>query len=167
MQTFLPYRNFYTSLHCLDTKRLGKQRLETFQILDILINGKNNNYKLHPAVRMWAGFENVLKIYFNVNIYIWKDRGYKNNYEIFEDIDENLNNYNMPDWWSDDKLFHSHRANLLRKKYSFYNGYLWGKYPIDFPYYWPVSTSKEEWCNGNWDYKLQELLKNGDIITIN
>ena len=37
MQTFLPYRNFRKSLQSLDDKRLGKQRVETFQILNNLL----------------------------------------------------------------------------------------------------------------------------------
>jgi len=34
MQTFLPYPDFLQSLQSLDNKRLGKQRVETFQILN-------------------------------------------------------------------------------------------------------------------------------------
>ena len=33
MQTFLPYPDFQLSAECLDYKRLGKQRLEAFQLL--------------------------------------------------------------------------------------------------------------------------------------
>ena len=36
MQTFLPYSDFEQSLSCLDNKRLGKQRVESMQILNIL-----------------------------------------------------------------------------------------------------------------------------------
>ena len=37
MQTFLPYDNFKESLGVLDDKRLGKQRSETYHILNILL----------------------------------------------------------------------------------------------------------------------------------
>ena len=36
MQTFLPYPNFADSLDCLDYRRLGKQRVEAFQIINAL-----------------------------------------------------------------------------------------------------------------------------------
>ena len=36
MQTFLPYRGFTESARVLDTRRLGKQRVETIQVLRAL-----------------------------------------------------------------------------------------------------------------------------------
>jgi hypothetical protein len=36
MQTFLPYPNFKKSLQILDYRRLGKQRVEAYQIIRIL-----------------------------------------------------------------------------------------------------------------------------------
>ena len=33
MQTFLPYPDFARSARCLDNRRLGKQRVESYQIL--------------------------------------------------------------------------------------------------------------------------------------
>ena len=33
MQTFLPYENFAASAAVLDNKRLGKQRVETLQVI--------------------------------------------------------------------------------------------------------------------------------------
>ncbi|KAL2642854.1 hypothetical protein R1flu_010441 [Riccia fluitans] len=36
LNTFLPYSNFERSIHCLDNKRLGKQRVEAKQILNII-----------------------------------------------------------------------------------------------------------------------------------
>ena len=38
MQTFLPYEDFTKTAQCLDYKRLGKQRVEAYQILRILKN---------------------------------------------------------------------------------------------------------------------------------
>ena len=40
MNTFLPYPNFEKSTKCLDNKRLGKQRIEAWQIYNALKNGK-------------------------------------------------------------------------------------------------------------------------------
>ena len=62
MQTFLPYADFVKTAKCLDYRRLGKQRVEAFQILNIL-EGKTTKagWKHHPAVLMWEGYENALK----------------------------------------------------------------------------------------------------------
>lgn len=38
MQTFLPYADFQESAYALDPKRLGKQRVETLQIMQALFN---------------------------------------------------------------------------------------------------------------------------------
>ena len=80
MQTFLPYPDFERSLKTLDSRRLGKQRIEAFQILNILLKRTSKNgWKNHPAVKMWNGHTNALKIYFNKSIEIWISREYKNN----------------------------------------------------------------------------------------
>jgi hypothetical protein len=69
MQTFLPYANVKKSVKCLDSKRLGKQRVEAFQILNILLNRtKTSGWRNHPAVKMWKGHENALKVYFNESV---------------------------------------------------------------------------------------------------
>ena len=55
MQTFLPYPDLRASCVVLDDRRLGKQRVETFQILRAL-TWPEYAWKNHPAVRMWRGF---------------------------------------------------------------------------------------------------------------
>jgi hypothetical protein len=86
MQTFLPYPDFIQSAKCLDYKRLGKQRVESKQILDIL-NGdsKSNAWKNHPAVLMWKGYEHELQVYHDIMICEWIYRGYKNNMKLFNE----------------------------------------------------------------------------------
>ena len=37
MQTFLPYKSFNKSFKVLDYRRLGKQRVEAMQILNVLL----------------------------------------------------------------------------------------------------------------------------------
>ena len=54
MQTFLPYPDLRDSVACLDSKRLGKQRVECLQILNVL-EGRRTGWQNHPAVKMWAG----------------------------------------------------------------------------------------------------------------
>lgn len=56
MQTFLPYPDFELSARFLDRQRLGKQRVEAWQILNVLeelkIPGRTPAWRNHPAVRM-------------------------------------------------------------------------------------------------------------------
>ena len=58
MQTFLPYKSMGQSVRCLDYKRLGKQRVEAFQILNAL-NNTMQKEKSYGAIVMpkWMGDE--------------------------------------------------------------------------------------------------------------
>jgi len=90
MQTFLPYSDFEKSVQVLDYKRLGKQRVEAAQILDVL-EGRKTGWRNHPAVKMWAGYTDALRAYLRACILEWQRRGYKNNMPIPEvDFDYEL-----------------------------------------------------------------------------
>jgi hypothetical protein len=133
VQTFLPYPDFKSSVKCLDNKRLGKQRVEAYQILNI-VSGKNptSGWRHHPAVLMWFEYENALKIYMNEAIKEWISRSFKNTMEYSVTHGEVI----YP-WWFGVEMFHaSHRSNLLRKDFEFYSQFGW-KEPIDLPYFWP------------------------------
>ena len=54
MQTFLPYKTFKQSAQVLDNKRLGKQRVEAYQILRALC-GESKGWVHQPATVMWRG----------------------------------------------------------------------------------------------------------------
>ncbi len=54
MQTFLPDPDFTVSAQLLDTRRLGKQRVEALQVLRALTR-ESYGWKSHPAVLMWGG----------------------------------------------------------------------------------------------------------------
>jgi hypothetical protein len=135
MQTFLPYPHFRKSLQALDYRRLGKQRLEAYRIIQILTESAESKpgpgYKNHPAVKMWRGHVNALKLYYNFCIDEWVRRGYKNKMEKMK-ITGRISN----PLWLGRKDFHAaHRSNLLRKDQSFYNRYGWMESP-DLPYLW-------------------------------
>lgn len=135
MQTFLPYPSFADSLDCLDYRRLGKQRVEAYQIINTL-EGKSKGWIDHPATRMWADNIDALKLYFNTAIAKWIKRGYKNNmktYDVSADV-------NMPSWIGNFCLHSSHRSNLLRKDPVFYKQYGWND-PHNLEYVWPVTAS--------------------------
>ena len=76
MQTFLPYDSFTKTAQCLDYMRLGKQRVEAYQILRVL-TGESQGWKNHPAVKMWKGYEYALTWYGYVICSEWIMRGYK------------------------------------------------------------------------------------------
>lgn len=135
MQTFLPYPSFVDSLRCLDDRRLGKQRVEARQILDVL-GGKTNGWRNHPAVLMWEGFENWLIFYFNCALCVWSERGY-NNIKLQQYSGVSLDYSAMPDWLGDEKYHASHRSNLLRKNDDHYSKFGWTE-PDNLPYVWPV-----------------------------
>src|SRR3954467_7485357 len=62
MQSFLPYADFARTAAVLDPRRLGKQRVEAIQILRGLTVA-NYGWRHHPAVKMWAGYEEALARY--------------------------------------------------------------------------------------------------------
>jgi len=137
MQTFLPYPNLKKSLKTLDSRRLGKQRVEAFQILNVLLNRNNKEgWKNHPAVKMWAGYENALKLYFNKSVKLWVSKGYKNNMK-FEIIDGKII---LPKWFGNKEFHASHRSNLLRKDKNFYGKFNW-KEKDNLEYVWPINNN--------------------------
>ena len=134
MQTFLPFPNFYKSLNCLDYKRLGKQRPEAYIILKN-ITGNPDRWINHPAVRMWMGYPDALKLYLNMSIKLWIERGYKNTMK-FQNPDFS-SKIELPPWFGDDRFHRAHRQALLFKDYNYYKKI----FPDDEPkiqYFWPI-----------------------------
>lgn len=134
MQTFLPYPSFEESVQVLDYKRLGKQRVETFQVLNILLDRTpTKGWRNHPVTRMWTGYESALKLYQNITIREWVKRGYKNTMKL-EEIEPG--SVVLPPWFGAEDFHKSHRSNLLRKDYEYYSQYF--DDPVDLEYHWPV-----------------------------
>lgn len=134
MQTFLPYPNFKKSAKTLDWRRLGKQRVEAYQILKSLSEKRTKGgWVNHPAVKMWRGYENALSLYMNECIDEWKLRGYKNTME--KAIIRGMIIY--PKWLGDNGFHAAHRSNLLRKDFEYYSKFGW-KESTCIPYKWPV-----------------------------
>ncbi len=143
MQTFLPYPDLRASCVVLDDKRLGKQRVETFQILRAL-TWPRYAWKNHPAVRMWRGFVPGLVLYGLENCREWSRRGYA------DTVAPQLLAWSggaepaeppLPPWFGLEPLHRSHRSALLRKDPDWY-GPLFAALgeqdlPDDLPYLWP------------------------------
>jgi hypothetical protein len=146
MQTFLPYPSFRNSAACLDTKRLGKQRVETKQLLLALgvpvgqHQPKKTAWANHPAAKIWKGHEYHLAAYGMVVCVEWRSRGYKDSLlEQFAVLTNRLFDQQCKPPWLGSYDFHaSHRSNLLRKDAVWYSRFGWAE-PDDLPYVWPIS----------------------------
>jgi hypothetical protein len=134
MQTFLPHDDFEKCAQCLDSRRLGNQRLEALIILRTLRRQGKQGWRHHPAVKMWQGYENALAHYLNCMIDEWVQRGYRNTIRRRRVRRPIL----MPRWLGDERLHASHRSNLLRKDPAWYGRFGWKEHP-GLPYFWPVS----------------------------
>ena len=137
MQTFLPYADYYQSALVLDAKRLGKQRLEAAQIYKVIV-GESTAWANHPAVLMWLGYPEALAAYHNIILREWIRRGYNNTMPF---IDHTNWRVQLPYWFSDDRLYKSHRSNLLRKNPTHYTQFGWIE-SDDLPYYWPSKSRR-------------------------
>lgn len=139
MNTFLPYADFSKSAQCLDYKRLGKQRVEAWQIY-LALTKENYGWKNHPAVKMWKEHEKALLEYGLAICAEWINRGYKDSMYLrfFLEWKKLICASNKrPNWLDCDKFYKGMRSNLLRKDYNYYKQFKW-KERNNLPYYWPV-----------------------------
>jgi hypothetical protein len=151
MQTFLPYPDFAQSAQALDRRRLGKQRVEALQVLRGLIR-PGYGWRHHPAVKMWAGYEEALVRYGLDVCAEWGRSGSSDTCAASLTADlaaacgtvavrsqrELAAAGEVPPWLGDEALHLSHRASLLRKDPDFYRP-RFGDVPTDLPYVWPAS----------------------------
>lgn len=145
MQTFLPFRGFKHSAQVLDYKRLGKQRIEALQMLQIILGIKESNWKFHPCTKMWKPYPKALCFYGMNMCKEWIKRGYKDTtMPRFQTIcDNELKKHKLvvPHWYDDERFHASHRSALLFKNEAFYNQYGWQEIP-KLEYYWPTKERK-------------------------
>lgn len=138
MQTFLPYADFDQSARVLDNKRLGKQRVEAYQILKALTE-PTYGWKNHPAVKMWKGYEQALAKYGESMCREWISRGYNDTLlnRIFTPITSQVREVILPPWIGDQSFHEAHQSNLLRKSKDHYSKFNWSV-GDDLPYIWPL-----------------------------
>lgn len=138
MQTFVFDEDFLAIAQILDIKRLGKQRVEAYQILNAL-SGKSSGWSNHPATRMWQGHEFALATYGFVMCEVWKFHGFRDSLqEKFQEATHSLRyeDTSKP-WWINNELLHlTHKSNLIRKQPSRYK---WNV-PNNLPYIWPMAS---------------------------
>ncbi len=152
MQTFLPYPDFAACARALDTRRLGKQRVEALQIVRALLQ-PGYGWRHHPAVLMWKGYEEALGRYGVEVCREWRGRGFADTCEpkILADLallgidrvrgqDELAAAGALPPWLGDPGFHRSHQSSLLRKDPEHYAPHFPG-IPDDLDYVWPVRST--------------------------
>ncbi|KAD3515129.1 hypothetical protein GD627_12585 [Arthrobacter yangruifuii] len=138
MQTFLPYPEFARSAAVLDQARLGKQRVETLQLLRGLVV-PDYGWQHHPALMMWKGFVPALTTYGLAMTDEWIARGHADTVreQILEFAPEAAEGgVELPPWIGDEDLHRSHRSNLIEKSPEVY-GPLFPDTDGGLPYVWP------------------------------
>ena len=141
MQTFLPYEDFEKTAKSLDMKRLGKQRVETMQIMNAILNPEYG-WQNHPAVNMWRGHIVSLMDYQAAICSEWTSRGYKDtclekSFSLLDQYSPDIR-IGRPEWVGNYEFHLSHQSNLLRKYPEHYSQYF-VNVPDDLPYVWPES----------------------------
>ncbi|MFC8981129.1 MSMEG_6728 family protein [Streptomyces sp. NPDC057411] len=151
MQTFLPYPGFADSAAVLDQRRLGKQRVEALQVFrGLTVAGYG--WRRHPAVRMWAGYEEALVRYGLDICQVWTAEGRADTCATTMMTDylawrprgtirvqsELAASGELPPWLGDPAFHRSHQSALLRKAPEFYRHHF-PHVPDDLPYLWPPS----------------------------
>ncbi|HST71647.1 MSMEG_6728 family protein [Kocuria rosea] len=144
MQTFLPYPDFARSARVLDRRRLGKQRVETLQVLRAATVPGYGWFR-HPATAMWSQHVPALVAYGRAMVDEWTARGGADStgWQIREFAPQEWDRSpddgvsEPPPWLGDEALHRSHRSNLLRKDEDFYRP-LFPEDPAGLDYVWPV-----------------------------
>ncbi|HEY0168101.1 MAG TPA: MSMEG_6728 family protein [Jatrophihabitans sp.] len=149
MQTFLPYPSFLASAQVLDRQRLGKQRVETLQILRAL-ELPDYGWQSHPVVRMWRGRTPALVRYGLDCVRVWTGRGHGDSTAdqiaefapwVRELSQADLQRDSLlPSWLGDERLHRSHRSQLIAKDPEFYRP-LFPDSPEGLDYFWPEQDS--------------------------
>src|SRR5690349_15751305 len=151
MQTFLPFADFESSARVLDTKRLGKQRVEVIQVLRAL-TVPGYGWRHHPAAAMWAGYEEALVRYGLQICDQWcrEDRADTCATTLVTDLASTVGiaairtqpelaaDGELPPWLGDEDVHRSHRSALVRKDPEHYRRFF-PDVPDDLPYVWPDS----------------------------
>jgi hypothetical protein len=153
MQTFLPYPDFAACARALDSRRLGKQRVEALQIVRALLV-PDYGWRHHPAVLMWKGYPEALGRYGLEVCREWRARGFADTcqpkiladlgllgVELVRGQEELAAAGALPAWLGDPAVHRSHQSALLRKDPEFY-GPRFPEVPDDLPYVWPVRSQQ-------------------------
>lgn len=137
MQTFLPYISFAKSARHLDVQRLGKQRVETLQLLQA-IESRDGAWANHPCTKMWMQYSGALVRYGLTMCDEWISLGYRDSCRD-QILSFGLDTHQTPEWLTE-AFCATHRAALLYKDYEFYSKFGWKEEPAQ-NYFWPNSEN--------------------------
>lgn len=162
MQTFVPFADFNESAAALDNKRLNKQLLEGRQIYNILSkNQLKGAWVNHPAVKMWRNCDNALFVYLEAikDECVSRNIQTEKNWNFILDLHKwnyfRGTRFNLPVWWSDERVHISHRQNLYQKDPSWY-----GEFAYDY------SLDKSHCCDRcNYFWPTHTLFYNAELVT--
>ena len=161
---------------------MGKQRVEAAQIINILEYYDEHGempeagWTNHKATQMWKGHTKALKHYFNETVKFWIKRGFKNNYELYEDVEceiincefdgttaifeKDADENTFPLWFSFPPFHYSHRAALYMKDPNYYSDFFSKNIEryIGNGYLWPADHGREIYRN----WKMWYLAEPGE-----
>ncbi len=125
MQTFLPHADFKQTAKDLDRKRLGKQRVESWQILKTIQKKKEGQtsgaWINHPCITIWFDHQFALIDYSIEICKEWISRGYNDSMlpRFLEEkkayLDKGVN-CSPPDIVGKACFHLSHQSNLVKKR---------------------------------------------------
>lgn len=149
MQVFIPCDTLIGNAIVLDRARLGKQRVECFQILNAIKQRQENDthdgarlrgWINHPCTIMWEKYPHFLLEYAITITIEWKDRGYNDNMlPRFEEIKKTLHTDTdiiVPPWWGKKEVHISHQSRLLQKNFEHYSKFFDSSVPLTLDYVW-------------------------------
>jgi hypothetical protein len=100
---------------------------------------------------MWKGYEDTLKLYHDIMIAEWINRGYNNTMQYYcgEEVAhtlltvdyQHLGSFENPPWLTDEFCSY-HRATLKFKNPEYYSQFGWTEEP-KYEYLWPTKVIKQ------------------------
>jgi hypothetical protein len=118
-------------------------------------------YIYHPAVLMWLGYEESLKMYLNAHILVSIERGIKNKMDTYEIHVDTV----RPPWTHDPNFITRHRAVLLKKELDRHET-PWYQLkpefmiiPTSFIYYWPFTPKIGQSAKTHGEADLTQIYK--------
>lgn len=156
MQVFVPLTTFDECVRVLDNKRLFKQLLEAYQILNVILDRPKpdgtprKGWKNHPAVKQWEYWPGTLLTYADAARRECDKRGIAT--EQMKKLLDELGirrTKSLPCWWGDAEVHSSHRARLLQKDWEHYRQFKWREARLrnlqSIPYQWAIPSDKNNY----------------------